>query len=224
MKRQSLLIGLSLVLIVALVFSGCEKKGTTEPSVTPPTIPTVQFSSPSASGDQCTQTAYSYVQIANAMSLYTMMFAGQTPTRNGDIWTWQVTQGSLTVRVNATITSTGLQWQMIFNGTDPSDSTVYNNWVALQGTSSTDGKSGSWTIYDDNTTVIAAQFVWETSSAGVLTGTFTGYYQGQQSYRFVAVSGANGSGSVTYSMYTNGQWVQQFRATWNAANGPATCS
>lgn len=225
MKRQNLLTWLSFLLIVALVLAGCEKKATTEPdTTTPPIIPTVRFSSPSASGDQCTQMAYTYVQGANAMSVYTMMFAGQTPTRNGDIWTWQAVQGSLTVRVTATITSTGLQWQMILNGTDPDDGTVYNNWVALQGTSSADGKSGSWTIYEDNTTVIAAQFVWSTSSAGVLTGTFTGYDQGQQSYRLVAVSNANGSGSVTYSMYSNGQWVQQFNATWSAANGPATCS
>lgn len=224
MKRQNLLAGLSFLLIVALVLAGCEKKATTEPdTTTPPTIPTVQFSSPSASGDQCTQTAYTYVQIANAMSLYGTMFTGQTPTRNGDVWTWQVTDGPLTVRVTATKTSSGYQWQMIINGTD-TDGTVYNNWVALQGNSSADGKSGSWTIFEDNTTVIAAQFVWSTSSAGVLTGTLTVYSQGQQSYRLVAVSNANGSGSVTYSMYSNGQWVQQFNATWSAANGPATCS
>lgn len=222
--KKAMLLFLSLVFILG-VFAGCEKKTPTEPDATAPTIPAPQFSSPSATDtSQCNQMAYIYVQMANSMSLYGTIFTGQTPQQNGDTWTWQFTQGTLTMRVVATKQSSGgYQWQVILNGTDSQDGTTYNNWVALQGTSSADGKSGSWTIYEDNSTVTAAQFLWETSSAGVLTGTFTVYEQGVQSYRVVVVRNANGSGTVTHSIFSSGQWMTQFTANWAAQGAVAQC-
>jgi hypothetical protein len=44
----------------------------------------------------------------------------------------------------------------------------------INGTESSDGKTGSWAIYYTNTAITAFKITWSTSSSGTLTGTIVG--------------------------------------------------
>lgn len=200
---------------ITFLITGCSKKDSspTEPQQTAPSIPTVTFKGPNTnSTDLNVQMVKSYVTVMNAYTMELAPFSAMQGVQSGNTWTWTYTQGTLTVKFTATTQSDGsYQWKMVFNGTDPSDGTVYNNWTAIEGTTSADGKSGSWKIYDENKTILLAEFNWATSN-NVLTGTMKEYTNGVFSGQIVLVNNPDNSGELR--VYTGS--VVTYKAVWQS--------
>jgi hypothetical protein len=205
-----------LLLVTALLVGGCSKNESspTEPAAQTPTLPLVTFKGPNTtSTDIHAQMAQSYIQAMNAYTTAFTPYAGLPATQTGNTWTWSYSVGTFTITFTGTLQPDGsYQWKMVMNGLDPSDSTLYNNWTATTGTTSGDGKNGSWNIYDVNTTSLVAKYEWATSSNNVLTGTLTAYSNGTEVGKTVVVNNPDGSGEL--NEYTG--TVLTYRSVWQA--------
>jgi hypothetical protein len=204
----------TLVFAAALLVTGCSKESSpTETEGTAPSIPSVNFKGPTTnSQDVNAVLVKNYVTAMNSYSLIFAPFATAQGVQSGNTWTWTYTEGTLTVRFTATRQGDGsFTWKMILNGTDPDDQTVYNNWTGIEGTTSADGKNGNWKIYDDNTTVLIAEYVWTTTN-NVLTGTLKEYSGGAVDYQSIVVNNPDNSGELKIYAGT----VMTYRAVWQA--------
>lgn len=212
---------LGILVILTLTAASC-KKTSTEPTGAPPTVPTVMFSAPGQQ-DPCSQQAYAFVSIANSMAAYFSVFSTIQPAVSGNVYTWEITSDSLTITFTAVRQSDGsYSWEMKLNGSD--SGIHYTNKVIFSGTTSADGKSGSFTAYDDSSPEIIGTFTWSTSATNVLTGTLIENDSGgNPAYKYDLVSNPNGSGEVTASYWGGSAWVQDFHATWPSAGAQATC-
>jgi hypothetical protein len=204
------------LLLFAFILAGCSKKddSPTEPQVTAPTVPTLVFKGPNTnSTDQNAQMVKSYV---SAINTFTTMFAPYQylqSVKDGNTWTWTYTEGTLTVKMTAIPQNDGsFLWKMIFNGKDPSSNLTYSNWTAMEGSTSGDGKSGNWKIYDDNTTILAGDFTWATAN-NVLTGTQKDYSNGVSTGQIVVVNNPDNTGEMRVYSGT----AMTYKATWTAA-------
>ena len=202
-------------LIFAVILSGCSKDSSSpsEPQATAPTFPTLVFKGPNTSSTETNaQMIKSY---ASAVNSFTMMFVPyqQLPsTRDGNTWTWTYTEGTLTLKMTSTAQSDGTYlWKLILNGQDQSDGVTYNNWTGMDGSTSADGKSGNWKIYEENTTTVATDFSWSTTN-NVLTGTQKEYTNGSSSGQIILVNNPDNTGEMR--MYTGA--VMTYKATWTA--------
>jgi hypothetical protein len=213
---RRLFVPFTLFVALAFLISGCSKKedSPTESQSTPPTIPTLTFKGPNTnSTDQNPQMIKSY---ASAMSSLSMMFAPYMmaqSTQSGNTWTWNYTQSTLTVKITSTRQGDGsYAWKVTLNGRDPADGMQYNNWTAMEGTTSADGKSGSWKVYEENKTVVEGEFSWATVN-NVLTGTQKDYTNGVATGQIVLVNNPDNSGEMRVYDGT----VMSYKATWTAA-------
>ncbi|MGC8594563.1 MAG: hypothetical protein ACP5US_00665 [Candidatus Kryptoniota bacterium] len=148
-------------------------------------------------------------------SLYAPYFANN-PQQSGSTWTWTVTEPpSLTATFTAAQQSDGsFVWKLVLNGKSSSDTVTYNNWIALQGTSSADGKSGDWKVYKPNTTNLSGEFIWSTDNTGKLTGTMRSYSDtGTLDEYITIVNNPDGSGEI--DEYNGNALV--FKAVWTSS-------
>jgi hypothetical protein len=210
---------ISALAIATIIASGCSKSSSpsSPPTTTTPTPPSITFKGPN------TNSSDTYAQMVKSMaasftgltSLYSPYFA-TNPKQNGSTWTWTVTEPpSLTATFTATKQSDGsFVWKLVLNGKSSSDSTTYNNWTALQGTSSADGKNGDWKVYQTNTTILAGEFIWSTDNAGKLTGTLRSYSEtGTLSGSIAIINNSDGSGEI--DEYDGNALV--FKAVWTSS-------
>ncbi len=209
-------------LTAAVILYGCSKSSSTTnpPSSTAPTIPSVTFSGPTTtSSDQYAQMTKSYALMFNGLSSYFTAYQGLHAAQNGNTWSWTYSNPATNFTGTLTVTqqsSGGYSWKLVLNGKESATDTVtYNNWTAMTGTTSSDGKSGSWTIYNENTAIIAALYTWSTSSSGTLTGTLKSYSNtGTLEATITVTNNPDKSGEV--DIYSGTTLV--FKATW-IANG-----
>lgn len=215
-----------LVLMIGVVIAGCSKSSspanTIGPGSSAPQLKTPQFKGPastSASADtsQGALIAKSTAAEFNALTSGFMAFYSGSGTHSGNSWTWTFTENGLTGTWTATSSSTGYDWSFVENGT--SGSTAYNNWTALSGTESSDGKSGSWTIYYTNTDTPEAVASWSTGGSGNLTGTVLVYNtSGTQTGKWIFTDNADNSGELkTYSgsvLTWDIKWSSNGSGTW----------
>ena len=216
---------LSVGLAIALIVGGCNKKSsnpaTSPQTSTTPTFPVVSIKGPNTnSTDTYAQTVKAYA--TSVSQLTTPSFLGAiitvSPTQSGNTWTWAGTEGNFTVTATATQQTDGsLTWSATLNGTDPSSGTTYNNFVAMTGSSSADGKSGDFKSYVDNTTTLDGDFAWSTNASGALTATLQSYTNGSVTNKITIVNSSDGSGELDAYSGT----VLTFKATW-VANGSGT--
>lgn len=173
---------MGLLLILAALVASCSKSsnstGTngTAPTLKAPTFAGPSTTSPTADTSIGATTAISAAALFNATtSLYLGYYAGNA-IQSGNSWTWTYSVQGFTATWTATLGSNGYNWKLVYNGTLTSNgtSTTFNNWTVVNGSESNDGKTGSWTIYYPNTTIVGFQVTWSTSSSGTLTGTIVG--------------------------------------------------
>ncbi|HXG37729.1 MAG TPA: hypothetical protein VNL36_03055 [Bacteroidota bacterium] len=204
-----------LVVFAALaVMAGCELQDqTTGPDSQPPPFPVVAFKGPQTNSTnaeaQYTKTA---VEAMNGFSSYFLIFSGLTATASENTFTWTYTVQNLTIRLTATRQSNGdYAWKMIYNGSD-SQGRSYNNWTSLEGTTSADSRSGSWIVYEENSTTKAADYTWSTNSANALTGSFKLYSAGVLATQITLTSNADNTGEL--KIYDGALLV--YRSVWQA--------
>jgi antitoxin component YwqK of YwqJK toxin-antitoxin module len=88
-----------------------------------------------------------------------------------------------------------------------------------QGTTSADGKNGSWTFFEPGHTGKTEDYTYSTDASGVLTGTWYIYNSnGTLGEKIVIVNNPDTSGRV--EDYSNGT-VMSYKSVW-AANGSGT--
>lgn len=97
---------------------------------------------------------------------------------------------------------------MVLNGTDTSGAT-YNNFSAGRGTTSADGKSGTWDLYDSTSTSPLSELNWTTTN-NVLNGTLKSFQGGSLGTQTVIVNNPDNSGQMT--LYTG--TTLTFKAVW----------
>lgn len=207
-----------------LILTAGDCKKTNGPSDNAPIPPTVTFSGPGTQ-DACSVQAYGIVQYANSFSTELAIFASLQPNANGDTYTWgPLTLDSLTVTVTAMRQGDGsFTWEVKYDGVE--DGITYTNKVIASGTTSADGKSGTFTAYYPQAAAVLGTFEYAISGTNVATGTFIEYdSQGLQSDKIDLVSNPDGSGEATTSTWNGSAWVQDFHATWTSSGGQATCS
>ncbi|MBM4162305.1 MAG: hypothetical protein FJ217_14545 [Ignavibacteria bacterium] len=201
--------------LLAVFVAGCSKNDTspTEPEGSAATIPTISFKGPNTnSQDVNAVMVKNYVSAMNSYSLIFTPLLALQGSQSGNTTTWTYTDRTLTVKFSATRQSDGsYSWKMVLNGVDPDDQTVYNNWTALEGTTSADGKNGNWKIYEENTTVLLAEYIWTTNN-NVLTGTLKEYMGSALEYQSIVVNNPDNSGELR--IYTGS--AMTYKAVWQA--------
>lgn len=209
---------IAVLLFILVVVQGCSKKddsSPTEAKTNPPSLPKVEFKGPNTtSTDTYAQITKGYVSAFNGFSTIFTAYASVGATSSGNTWTWSATNGSLKVTFTATLQTDGsYSWKCHYDGTYSGK--TYSNWAVWEGTTSADGKSGNWQIYDEDlpaTKTLVAKYEWATNSSGTLTGTFWSYDNGALSDRLVVINNADGTGEV----YSYSGTVLTFKSKWSA--------
>ena len=197
--RNHVIIGLFFAFGLFLV--GCDKTSDNPTNATTqkPTSPKVTFDGPNTtSSNSYALEAKSYSQLFNSLALQFSSLADMPGgTQNGNVWTYTYTAGSFTETISVEVLSDGSnKWKVMFSGTETGSSVTYVNWVAFEGTSSADGKSGSQKFYEDNTTTIEVEISWSTSAQGNETGILKSYTSGVLDEQLEIVNNTDGSGSM----------------------------
>ncbi len=208
----------AVLMLAALVASCSKSSSSTGNNSTAPTLTAPTFAGPSstsASADTSVGATYAKSVAAEFNSVasgYLETYTG-SGTQNGNTWTWSFTFSTGgTATWTATSGSNGYNWKLVYNGVTPIG--TFSNWTLLSGTESSNGKTGSWTIYNTNTTIAEVQVSWSTDASGNLTGTIvandtTGTLQSKE----VFTNNADKSGSLI--VYTG--TVETLDATWTSS-------
>jgi hypothetical protein len=205
---------LSIVLIVLLAaITGC-KKNESSPTDSGGTanIPQVSFTGPNTN-DPKAATAKSYATSMNGIMSASSVFANMPAQQNGNTSTWTYGGGGMSYTFTGVKQGDGsYTWSYTFTGTEGGVS--YVNFTMWQGTTSADGKSGSWTFFEPGHTGKTDEYVYSTDANGVLTGTWYIYLtNGSLGGKYVTVNNPDGSGSI--DIYGNGT-IKSYRAVWKA--------
>lgn len=198
----------AIIIIVALALTGCSKEeSATGPEETPPQLPElIQLSVPANAPAAVQAPVTTTNALINSFSFYLNIAKLAQPQKEGNLWVWSGSNQGLTVRVTAEVLPNGdVQWKAILNGSDGQN--VYNNWLAVQGTTNADFSRGDWTVFETNTQTVAATFSWQTDSNGNLTATFI-----SGSEKLIVVNNTDNSGTLQ-SFSDN---VLIFEAAWQA--------
>lgn len=204
------------ILVACLAIMGCDENSLlTGEGGPPPALPSIAFKGPqTTSTNPEALNTKSAVDAMNGFSSYFLIFSGVTPKDSGGVFTWTYLSQALTIRLVATKQQDGgFAWKIIYNGTNSQNKT-YTNWTSVDGTTSSDTKSANWVVYEDNTTLKAADFVWSTSTSNSVSG----------SYKLYANSALSSQLSITSNTDNTGEFRQSddlaliYRSTW-LANG-----
>lgn len=182
---------------------------------TTPSLPSVTFKGPTTNSTETNaQIAKSYAASMNAITAQSTMFAALPAQQNGNTYTWTYTIYTLTaVKQN----DQSFVWTVVLNGTVGSE--TYNNFKAVEGTSSADGKSGTWITYELGVNGKVGEFVYSTNASNTLTGTLYAYGSNQSLLsKSVLVNNPDGSGNL--EIYDDGVHMN-YKSVW-IANGSGT--
>jgi hypothetical protein len=209
------------IIILALGVTGCSEEDSPAASTpTKPTVPQTSFTGPNtASTNEFVQQAKFSSSFFNVYGEMFKSFASLPGTQNGNVWTYSETQNGLTVKVTTTLLANGsYTWSIEMNGlyTDEDTTIQVTNWKAFEGTSSADGKTGTWRMYNYNTTTPILDMNWATSSTGVETGSMSFYDNGTKITQTDIVNNPNGSGSLTSYVKGATSLYKSMEVMWNA--------
>lgn len=220
MKKGIIILTLATVLIVA----ACSKKDNNPVTPTTEEAPQLNLQNitvPDAmqqSSDMHAQTVVVYMQMANifvsSMAGYINPPSDLGPaTRQGNVWEYNWTLDALKVIVRITDDSDQFSWVTQFQGSDANY--TYQNWIAYRATQSKDAKSGSFTVYAPNTTLVIGEYTWNLDDAGALHFNLVTTAL-QQGNAYAGVLNADKSGTLEISQAADGQNVLLEKYQWNA--------
>ncbi|NUN68882.1 MAG: hypothetical protein HUU02_04130 [Bacteroidetes bacterium] len=208
------------VVILALGLAGCsEEDSPTSSTPKKPTVPQASFSGPNTtSNNEFVQQAKFSSSFFNVYGEMFKSFATLPGTQNGNVWTYSETSNGLTVTVTTTLLSDGsYTWSIVMNGQYVDDDTTVtvNNWKAFEGTSSADGKTGTWRMHDYNSSTPILDMNWATNAAGVESGSMSFYEKGTIISQVDIVNNPNGSGSLTTFEKGTTALYKRMELLWN---------
>ncbi|NOX19072.1 MAG: hypothetical protein GXO87_12430 [Chlorobi bacterium] len=106
---------------------------------------------------------------------------------------------------------------MTLNGTDANDGTVYNDWVMMDASETSDGSNGNMSIYEDNSTDLEFAVSWSKNADGSTYLEFTTY--GENGMKITVTANADQTGSLEMYEYNNGEYVKTMKITWTSTGG-----
>lgn len=215
-----------LTFILSLFIVGCEDEDSPTTPAQKPTAPQVSFNGPNTnSTNQYAQQAKSTSQLFNSQGEMFNAFAQLPGTQNGNVWSYTITANGLTETITSELLSDGsYQWKIVLHGlyTDEGKTVNVTNWTAFEGTTSANGKSGSWKIYETNSTAVSLELIWATDAAGNETGSIKMYSGGVLQEQLDIVNNIDGTGSLTFFQKGTGTAVyKSMEITW-IADGTGT--
>lgn len=208
------------VTFAVLFVAGCSKSSNNPAGPGPetaPTAPTATFKGPNTtSSDTHAQMAITYATGMNALMSPISGFSNQSATNVGNVYTWTYTVQGLTETFTATRQGDGsYTWSFTLSGTDGTNN-YGTGWTYWSGTTSVDGKNGSWTFYRFGTTGKVADLVYSTNASNVLTGTWQSYdTSGVVTAKWVVINRQDNTGEI--DIYSDATHLV-YKATW-LANG-----
>ncbi|RMG67086.1 MAG: hypothetical protein D6715_05470 [Calditrichaeota bacterium] len=206
-----------LLLLALLVWMGCSGDGNnnsgTQPEPSPPKVPEpLQVSVPAKAPLAVKSWSNQLTNFLLTSNGYLTLLQTGHPVQQGEFWVWNLQVQQLSVVVKAKILDNNqVSWQVIFNGS--SDSTTYNNWTAVQGTTSVDGSEGTLQFFETNTTTLAATLSWTRHPDGRLEITYTIASTGMV-FTYVEMSSG-----TTELKATDSLGRVRFQAQWTATGG-----
>jgi hypothetical protein len=222
------LLRVGMVLLLAGIIAGCSKSsnnGGTAPELVAPV-----FAGPDS--DITAAPCYAaYLADSCAMAFnvpaaqYLSLLSGLNGSQSGGTWSWTGTKNGVTVTWTATPASEGYNWKLVENG--PSAGITFDNWTALSGYETTDGKNGSWMLYYPNTSSPLDSVSWSTATSGVLSGTVFVYnpLQGTVAETLEFTNDkANKSGELKIYLGAPSAASRVWDITWTASGGTWTQS
>lgn len=146
----------------------------------------------------------------------TSLFEESLPWKEvDDHWEYRETEGNLTNILELYDGEFDYEIVWVLDGTDDQGNT-YDNMSIFQITQGKDGKSGSWTVYDmeSSTPYTAFTYVWSLNTAGIYSATMTAkdITGGVIGELIISINSVDGSG--TYSNYSDDVLIEM--AVWNA--------
>ncbi len=218
MRKYSPVIALAAI----LVFAACSKDDNpTAPTGEAPQYQVQTITLPQQleqSSNPHAQTLVSYMRWANifasSMTSFIVPPDGYTPERReGALWEYNWKQDALDILLRIQEEQDKFSWVAQFNGKDTEYD--YYNWIAFRATQSKDAKSGSFTAYLPNTTIVLGQYTWSIDDAGALHFKVTTSAL-QQGGTFIGVVNPDKSGSLEIYKTINGQDILIEKYQWNA--------
>lgn len=201
------------VLAALFAFVGCSEEESTAPT-TSPKIPLLQMTtSISNTSDNNAVLTKSTVSIFNALLSMSQVFGQMNPTSANGTYTWTISQSGETLTMTAVRQSDGsYTWTLRFTGV--LGETQVTNFIVWSGTSSADGKTGTFAFYEPGVTGASEDVSWSVAANGTITATWKVYDSDVVTFKATAVVNTDGSGSL--DIYEDGTTLT-FHSQWNAA-------
>lgn len=138
---------------------------------------------------------------------------------SGNCWTWTYSHAACTWTYAICEITDGYEWTLTLNG-DCGDG-LYDNWVAIRGTTNADGTSGSFRVYADGSTEVAGAWTWTTAADGK-SGSCT-FYEGDIDPQNICATlewaeNDDGSEDITWIVPEELKWVTHVNASGNAGS------
>lgn len=199
-------------LAIALLIGGCQIEEPSSSEEAPPELPSFLFYGPNTnSPDPKVQIIKAHVDGFNVLASFFVPFKSLKSKHVGKTWEWNYANGTLDITYSTTYQSDSLYLsKMIWNGVDPTDGTVYRNWIAVDGASTRDGKTGELSFYKSNTSDLISRFQWFTK-LGNLEG-IRDFFSGSTLTGNIDILNSPGGLSGELRQYTSGKIT--FEAIW----------
>lgn len=182
---------------VALLVSGCTNSPN-DSQQTAATIPSVTFKGPTTnSSNPNVRSIDSAVAVMNSYSQQLSVLRNLTAVGQGNTQTWTYNRfNTLTINLIATGQADGShRWAMVLNGKDTSGAT-YQNFTVVRGTTSGDGSSGTWDVYDSTSASPLSELKWSTTN-NVLNGSLRSFTGTSVIAQTAVINNPDNSGQLT---------------------------
>ncbi len=175
------------------------------------------------SSDSHAAQAVMWAGMVNSFSAYSSYFSPPQGTKsllktNDDgSWTYTWTVDSLVITLLYEQNAESISWKVTLNGSDSQSETVYVNWTMLEASQTTDGSSGTITMYDDNSTDIIFTLTWSKDSDGTENYEYINPADGGG--KIVFTVHPENSGDVQMYNHLDGQYIVWMKVAWTASGG-----
>jgi hypothetical protein len=178
-----------------------------------PAVPAASFKGPNtASTDPYASEVKSFASSMDTLMSAGAVFAGRAAISSGNAYTWTYASDQLTETLTAVKQLDGsYAWSLVLSGTDGFND-YGTGWTSWTGTTSADGKSGSWAFYQFGMNTRVADLVYSTNADGVRSGTRQVYdANGSLTSRVTIMNNPDNSGEI--DDYSDGLHLS-FKASW----------
>lgn len=230
-SRNVLWVTLLLAPLVLLASCGDDDKdnGTQPATIDVPDLPAaevatdVQFNSTEENALAAESIVESQLSTAQAMASMGQAYLGplgaaQWNDAGSDTWTYTYTYAGCTWTYEVSEQALAYQWTMTYDG-DCGGEQVFDDWVALRGTTTHDAREGTMRLYEENTEIVGMAWTWDIAGDDA-SGSWL-FYEGDISTgelvsRLDWVENTDGSEDVTWTWYEQSKFVTHFNAAGNA--------